>query len=176
MASWWEDEEIKASKRERLIAGTTMLKPYLPRETLDHIIDLLRDEQETLKQCCLVSKSWVPRTRKHLFAYIQLRSASNLESWKKTFPDVANSPACHACELLIGCPWLVVAADVEEGGWIRAFSGVTSFGIHGGKRRSAPTRTCLSPQFLTRPRVSPRGSQHLPIPTTFRPHSFISPP
>jgi len=111
------------------MAGTTMPKPYLPRETLDHIIDLLRDERETLKRCCLVSKPWVPRTRKHLFAYIHFRSASNLESWKETFPDVANTPACHTRRLLVGCPWLVVAADAEEGGWIRAFSGVASLEI-----------------------------------------------
>jgi len=45
------------------------------------------------------------------------------------FPDVANSPACHARGLLVGCPWRVVAADAEEGGWIRAFSGVTSLEV-----------------------------------------------
>ena len=69
---------------------------------LDRIIDLLHDELETLKQCCLVSKSWVPRTRKNLFAEIEFRSESDLESWKKTFPDVANSPACQALTLSVG--------------------------------------------------------------------------
>ena len=113
----------------RLVAKTVMSKPYLPQETVDYIIDLLRGERESLEQCCLVSKSWVPRTRKHLFAYIQLCSASNLESWKETFPDVANSPACHARGLLVGCPWLVEAADAEEGGWIQAFSGVKRFAV-----------------------------------------------
>jgi len=106
-----------------------MSKPHLPRETLDHITDLLRNERETLKQCCLVSKPWVPRTQKYLFAYVRFRSASNLESWKETFPDVANTPACHTRRLLVGCPWLVVAADAEEGGWIRAFSAVASLEI-----------------------------------------------
>ncbi|KAF9642961.1 hypothetical protein BDM02DRAFT_3104213, partial [Thelephora ganbajun] len=45
-------------------------KPHLPPEILDYIVDFLYNEPETLKQCCLVSKSWVPRTRKHLFADI----------------------------------------------------------------------------------------------------------
>ena len=118
---------------------TLMSEPYLPREILDYIIDLLRNERETLKRCCLVSKPWVPRTRKHLFAYIQFRSSSDLESWKTTFPDVANSPACHARELLVNCPWRVVAADAEDGGWIRAFSDVTSLEVtmdNGGRHFS----------------------------------------
>ena len=153
-----------------------MSKPYLPQETVDYIIDLLRGERESLEQCCLVSKSWVPRTRKHLFAYIQLCSASNLESWKETFPDVANSPACHARGLLVGCPWLVEAADAEEGGWIQAFSGVKRFGITvtGGDRYlSVSGLSHPIPQFLTHPQVTRRGSHPLPIPTIFRPRSFV---
>jgi len=108
-----------AGTSRSLKAETAMSKPYLPRETVDYIIDLPCGEPKTLKQCCLVSKPWVPRTRKHLFAYIRFRYADDLESWKKTFPDVVNSPACHARELLVGCPWLVVAADAGEGGWIQ---------------------------------------------------------
>jgi len=124
-------EKGRRSRRQNgtLVTETVMSKPYLPREVLDHIIDILCDEREALKQCCLVSKSWVPSTRKHLFAHIRFRSPSDLDSWKKTFLDVANSPARHARELLVGCPWHVVAADAEEGGWIQAFSGVTSLKV-----------------------------------------------
>ena len=110
---------------------TTMSNSHLPPEMLDRIIDLLHDEPEALKQCCLVSKSWVPRTRNNLFAEIKFRLPSELESWKKTFPDVANSPACQAHTLSVGCPWLVTASDAEEGGWIRAFSGISS--LHVGR-------------------------------------------
>jgi len=114
---------------KRLLMQTTMTIPHLPPETLDHLIDLLHNEPETLEQCCLVSKSWVPRTRIHLFADIKFRSADDLKAWKKTFPDVTNSPAYHARTLLVGCPQLVTASDAEEGGWIRAFSGVVGLGI-----------------------------------------------
>jgi len=106
-----------------------MPNPRLPQEILEYIVDLLHDEPETLKSCCLVSKSWFPRTRKHLFVNIQVRSAGNLGSWKKTFPDVANSPAYHTRTLFVGCPRLVVAADAEEGGWIQAFYRVTSLDL-----------------------------------------------
>ena len=71
---------------------TMMPNPYLPQETLDYIVDLLHDEPETLRECCLLSKPWIPRTRKHLFADIKFRSAHELELWKKTFPDHSSFP------------------------------------------------------------------------------------
>ena len=35
---------------------------HLPAETLDHIVDHLHDTKDALRNCCLGSKSWVPRT------------------------------------------------------------------------------------------------------------------
>src|ERR1700753_246461 len=54
--------------------ATIMSGPRLPAELLDHIADLLRD-RETLESCCLVSKSWIPRARKHLFACVAFHTA-----------------------------------------------------------------------------------------------------
>jgi hypothetical protein len=62
------------------LTQTAMSNPDLPPEILDYIIDLLHDEPETLKRCCLVSKSWVPRTRKHLFADIGFQTEEHLKS------------------------------------------------------------------------------------------------
>ena len=101
-----------------------MSNPPIPPEILDHIIDHLRDEPNALQNCCLVAKSWVPCARKHLFADIQFSSPKHLESWKKTFPDPSNSPAYHTHTLSVKCLEVVMAADGEEGGWIRAFSRV----------------------------------------------------
>ena len=97
----------------------------LPPEILDLIIDHLHDEPATLKICCVVSKPWVPRARKHLFADIELHaSQSHLELWKKTFPDPPNSPAHHTHTLSVcGAPALT-AAEAEAGGWIRAFRNI----------------------------------------------------
>jgi hypothetical protein len=59
-----------------------MSDPHLPPELSDYIVDLLHDQPETLKWCCLVSKSWVPRTRRHLFGDIAFRYIPDLEAWK----------------------------------------------------------------------------------------------
>ena len=99
-----------------------MTNPHLPPEILDYTTDLLRNEPNALRNCCLVSKSWVPRTRKHFFSHIRFRSPIDLMSWKKTFTDPANSPAHHTLTLFISCPRAVQEADAEAGGWIRTFS------------------------------------------------------
>ena len=109
---------------------STMPNPHLPPEILDYTVDLLCDKPATLKECCLVSKSWVPRTRKHLFTDISFNSFDDLEAWKKSFPDPANSPAYHTHSLSVGCPRFITVADAEEGGWIRAFSRVVRLKVH----------------------------------------------
>ena len=105
----------------------------LPPEIHDYIVDLLHNTPGTLEKCCLVSKSWVARTRKHLFAVVLFDTKRALESWKETFPDSANSPGYYTRTLFVGCPEFIVAADAEEGGWIRAFSGVTNLDVSNGK-------------------------------------------
>lgn len=107
---------------------TAMLTRF-PPEIFDNVVDLLHDKPEALKRCCLVSKSWVPRSRKHLFFVVTLDTPSKLEAWKKTFPDPSNSPAYHAHALSVGCLEVVTTADAEEGGWVRAFSSVTRLSL-----------------------------------------------
>jgi len=101
-----------------LLTETAMSSPHLPAELLDHVVDVLHGTRNALRNCCLVSKSWVPRTRKHLFASGRFITAKELQSWKKAFPDPSTSPAHYTRTLLIGC------ADVELGSWIGGFSQV----------------------------------------------------
>ena len=75
-----------------------------------------------LKQCCLVSKSWIPRTRRHLFAELKFRHERHLETWKKMFPGPSTSPAHFAKSLLVGCARAVTPADAEPGGWLTSFA------------------------------------------------------
>ena len=97
------------------------MSPALPPETFDTIIDHLHDEPATLKTCCTVSKSWVPRARKHLFAHVELNTTFRLKAWKSAFPDPSNSPAHYTLSLSIyGAPDAV--ADVDD--WIHAFRNV----------------------------------------------------
>ena len=104
-------------------------RSHLPLEILDLIIDLLHDKPETLKQCCVVSKSWVPRTRNHLFADIKFLTPGDLEAWKKAFPDPSRSPVHYTHTLAVGCDPAIMAADAEEGGWIQTFSHVVSLAL-----------------------------------------------
>ena len=106
-----------------------MSDPRLPVELLDHVVDFLQDSRDALKTCCLTSKSWIPRTRKHLFAEVGFYHADDVESWKITFPNPSTSPALYTKALYVGCPRDVTAADSEEGGWILSFSRVVHFGI-----------------------------------------------
>ena len=69
--------------------------PDLPPEILDLIVDHLHDKPDALKACCIVSKSWIPRARTHLFAYVELDSRS-IQRWKRRFPDPPTSPAHYA--------------------------------------------------------------------------------
>ena len=119
--------------------------PYLPPEILDYIAAFLHNERETLKECCLVSKSWVPRTRRNLFAEIKIHSDNQIKLWHKLTPDIANSLARHARTLFIGCPEFVVERDAEEGGWIRAFSCVESLDVDNGEWPLDTSRCPLTP-------------------------------
>jgi len=104
---------------------------HLPCEILDHIVDLLHDRQTPLRSCCLVSKSWVPRARTHLFAEVEFDTAKSLQSWKGTFPDPSTSPARYTKALTIRGSQVVTAADVETGSWIRGFSRVARLAMVG---------------------------------------------
>ena len=103
---------------------TTMPNPYLPQETLDHIVDFLHDEPEALKACCLASKQWVPRARKHLFAMVEFSSAKDLELWKQIFSDPSISPAYHTHTMIVHCTQLVMTENAWAGGLIQTFSRV----------------------------------------------------
>ena len=97
----------------------------LPPELLDSILDHLHDKPATLKMCCIVSKSWIPHARRHLFAHVSLYDlGSSIELWKKTFPDPSDSPAHHTRTLSIIGSLVITAADMGVGGWIRTFHNV----------------------------------------------------
>ena len=72
-------------RRLTLQTETTMSNHHFPPELLDYIVDLLRDSQGVLGNCCLVSKSWIPRTRRHLFENIRFDTGKREQSWKEMF-------------------------------------------------------------------------------------------
>ena len=105
-----------------------MSGPYLPQDLLDIIADLLHDADDTLKSFCLVSKSWIPHARRHIFAEVVFRTAKDLKSWKSLFQNPLTSPAYYTRTLTINfCP--VAMAGPKEGRWILTFSRVVRFQI-----------------------------------------------
>ena len=106
-----------------------MLNPYLPPELLDYIVDSLHDDPNALKKCCLVSKSWVPRTRKHLFAEVEFSTEERLELGKTAFPNPSTSPFRFARSLRVTHAHVIKAAGAEAGGWLRGFSRIVHLGV-----------------------------------------------
>ena len=148
---------------------TMMSIPPLPQEILDYIVDILQDEPQTLRDCCLVAKSWAPRTRKHLFAHVTFNSPSRLEAWKKTFPDHTNSPASYTRSLLVISVGVVItSADVDENSWVLAFSNVVRLTVRNGMRDpgfcSVQQLSTDSPQFM---HLS-RSRRYLPLCVSYR--------
>ena len=97
-------------------------RSHLPPEILDHIVDFLLLQDKPLKQCCLVSRSWVPHARKHLFVDVKFVAERHIKAWKKVFPDPSGSPARYTHNLVICCVEGVSAEDVQKGGWLHPFS------------------------------------------------------
>jgi hypothetical protein len=116
----------------------------LPPEIVDLILDHLRDEPTALKTCCVVSKSWTLRTRKHLFARVEFYAPeSHTELWKKTIPDPSKSPAHHTRSILIYGLSVITIADGDVSGWIRSFHNLVH--LHLGRLGSEDPRVSLVP-------------------------------
>ena len=94
----------------------------LPPEILDLIVDCLHDKPATLETCCVVSKSWIPRARKHLFYNVEFRDSGrfSIKQWKEAFPDPSSSPAHHTRTLSIRA----VPEVASVGGWLDGFHNV----------------------------------------------------
>jgi hypothetical protein len=105
---------------------TTMSDPRLPPELLDHIVSFLREdvESQTLKNCCLVAKSWVPRARKRLFGAIWIPSRVGFEAWWKVFPDPDSSPGHYTRSLTFRTVGFLFSGVPGGCSLIRPFSNV----------------------------------------------------
>ena len=113
-----------------------MSHPRLPQEIIDYIIDILQNERGTLEKCRLVSRSWVPRAQKHLFAVVRFESPADPTAWMKTFPDPANSLGYLASSLYIACSREFAAVVVGSCGWSQSFSNVVQLEVRVGMGNS----------------------------------------
>ena len=162
----WVGRDRRQSGCFSLRTRTTMSAPRLPPELLDHIIDLLPDSRAVLGNCCLISKSWVPRTRRHLFANIRFDTVERLRLWKVTFSDPSTSPAKYAKTLLINCTQAVTAADAEAGGWIRDFSYVERLEVSGESTYTDGSTSSLLPFHGFSPAIKSLCVDIYPLPSS----------
>jgi hypothetical protein len=86
----------KTSKAKRPTSAKpkTVVAPRVPQEIIDEILDhlALDSDFESLRSCALVSKSWVPSCRRHLFHTI-LFASWDMIRWLKMFPVPRRVPA-----------------------------------------------------------------------------------
>ena len=105
----------KAKRRSITVATKTTIIPIvsktpqesrIPNEIIDEILNhLVADSsfgddslQKSLRSCSLVSISWIPSCRRHLFHTITFTSR-NVAKWLETFPVPEESPAYHVKDL-----------------------------------------------------------------------------
>ena len=106
---------------------TTASIPSLPNEILDHIVDFLHDKPDVLKLCCLVSKSWVPRSRTHFFPQqVEFKSPADLKKLKEVFQAPKNSPGSYVRSVSFYHVDQLTDADVA---WVRSFEHVVRLDV-----------------------------------------------
>jgi len=117
----------------------TIIVPRIPLEIMDEILDHLAADSDLgpLQSCALVSKSWVPSCRRHLFHTVLFTLGSILR-WHKTFPVPEASPAHYIRDLRVWAggsdgspslffkyaPWITNVERVTllgDGRWIPTF-------------------------------------------------------
>lgn len=81
-----------------------------PQEVIDGMIDWVgvtsvgqRDPH--LRSCSLVARSWVQRSRRHLFHSIELASTSDISNWIENIRPGVSGVSRYVRELWMGCNW-----------------------------------------------------------------------
>ena len=73
----------------------------IPTEIVYEILDDLHSDKFCLRSCALVSKSWTPYCRKHIFSRVTLDGPSGFKKWSNRVPPTPNGPHQHTRELII---------------------------------------------------------------------------
>ena len=90
--------DSKTSKANR----PAVITPRIPEDIIDEILDHLAADSDfkSLRACALLSRSWVPSSRRHLFHTVDL-TWGKMDRWYNTFPVPEESPAHHVLVLHI---------------------------------------------------------------------------
>jgi len=88
------------------------LNARVPQELVEMMINHLRSDIGALKACCVVNKTWVARSRYHLFYQVEILDDTQLHSWASTFRYPANDVGGFVRRLHIAHPRML--EDVSE--------------------------------------------------------------
>jgi len=128
----------KTKRRPPVKTNTVAVRARIPQEILDEILDYLAADSDlsSLRSYSLVSRSWVPSCRRHLFHTIHFNSRKAVLSWGEAFPVPEGSPARHVRDLYFSTgdsfyetlsaytPWFTNVERVtllRDGRWIPTF-------------------------------------------------------
>jgi len=97
------DSKTSTTRRPASTKTETAGVPRIPQEIIDEILGYLAADPyfpavDSLRSCSLVSKSWVPPCRRHLFYAVSFSSRSMVR-WLKAFPAPEESPSHHVRDL-----------------------------------------------------------------------------
>ncbi|KAI0672680.1 hypothetical protein C8Q78DRAFT_1152127 [Trametes maxima] len=114
------------------------LRGILPPELYDATIDYLEDDVESLRACGLACKTWLPRSRFHLFRSVRLRHADDVVRFRALLAS-APGVAHYVRKLSLVADYAGVTADgaaLEDDGWVDdaadllpLFTGVTTLAL-----------------------------------------------
>ena len=94
------DSQLSTTEHPNLVEPDTITAPGIPQEIIDEILGHLATASDTrsLQSCVLVSRSWVPSCRKHIF-HTTWFTPSSMSRWLEAFPVPEESPAHHIKDL-----------------------------------------------------------------------------
>ncbi|KAJ7259785.1 hypothetical protein C8J57DRAFT_1515151 [Mycena rebaudengoi] len=117
----------------------------LPPELVDKIIDHLATDRNSLRICCLIARSWVPRSRFNLFCAMNI-PISRLRRFIQRCEAFLPALRRLTFRQPLGEKWDSVTALLLEKAQTGAFKSITCLHIHGMR---FPTFTHLT-EFLSR--------------------------
>ena len=118
------------AKRPASVKTEAITIPRVPQEIVDEILDhLAADPDHTpFQSCALVSKSWVPSCRRHLFHTV-LFTPSTIHKWAITFPVPEESPGRHVRDLRFRAEGSISIFNSKFSGYIPWFTNVENMSL-----------------------------------------------
>ena len=142
------DSKTSEAKHPTPVETESVIIPKIPQEIIDEILDHLATNSayESLRSCALVSKSWVPSCRRHLF-HTAFFTSRDMTRWLKMFPVPAESPAHHVRELRFSIAGFDTTVPERFSGHISWFTNAESVAFGG----EGPSQSLWIPPFWSLP-------------------------